>query len=130
MKKEEHIIYWLKNAESDLERAERCFRDQDYVFALFCLHLALEKTIKSVWIKYSSGNFPPWIHNLVKLITETPVQLENGQLIFLNDLNRFQLEGRYPDYTGRIYEECTKEYTMHLLNEGKRIQKWLVEIMQ
>jgi len=92
--------------------------------------LTLEKTIKAIWVKYNKSDFPPRIHNLVKLIGETPVKLSEQQLIFLNDLNRFQLEGRYPDYTGKIYEECTNEFTFTLLKEGKEIQKWLTENMR
>jgi HEPN domain-containing protein len=125
LNKEEHISYWVNSSKRDLARAEQCFAGKDFVFALFCLHLALEKTIKALWVKFNAENFPPRIHNLVKLIGETPVLLSENQLIFLNDLNRFQLEGRYPDYTGKIYLECTPEFTLNMLEKGKQIQKWL-----
>lgn len=127
MNKEEHIAYWIDGSKRDLIRSERCYADKDFVFALFCLHLALEKTIKALWIKFNADNFPPRIHNLVKLIGETHVLLSDEQLIFLNDMNRFQLEGRYPDYTGQIYMECTKEVTLNMLEKGKNIQKWLIQ---
>ena len=127
MNKEEHIAYWIDGSKRDLIRLERCYTDKDFVFALFCLHLALEKTIKALWIKFNADNFPSRIHNLVKLIGETHVLLSDEQLIFLNDMNRFQLEGRYPDYTGQIYMECTKEVTLNMLEKGKNIQKWLIQ---
>jgi len=125
--KEEHINYWIHTAANDLLRADRCYSDKDYVFSLFCLHLALAKTIKALWVQSNKDNFPPRIHNLVKLIGETSVKLDDTQLIFLNDLNRFQMEGRYPDYTGKLYKECTKEFTFNLMQYGKQLQKWLQE---
>ena len=91
MTKEEHIAYWTGNAEKDWQRAERCFKDKDYVFSLFCVHLSLEKIIKALWVNDNELNFPPRIHNLVRLLEGTSVELKEEELIFLNDLNKFQL---------------------------------------
>ena len=56
MTKEEHIKYWVETSEKDFQRAELLFREKDFVFALFCLHLVLEKMLKTVWVKSSLGN--------------------------------------------------------------------------
>ena len=130
MTKEEHINYWLTNADRDWQRAERCFKDRDYVFSLFCLHLSLEKIIKAIWVKYNEANFPPKIHHLVKLIKQSPVNLPEADLIFLNDMNKFQLEGRYPDYREKIYKLCNKNYTKNMFSDALKIKICLIEKLQ
>ena len=93
MTKDEHIAYWTTNAERDWERAERCFNDKDYVFCLFCLHLAMEKICKALWVKYKKSNYPAHIHNLEKLLIQAGVELEAEDRKLLVNLNRFNLEG-------------------------------------
>ena len=127
MTKEEHIAYWTGNAEKDWQRAERCFKDKDYVFSLFCVHLSLEKIIKALWVNDNELNFPPRIHNLVRLLEGTSVELKEEELIFLNDLNKFQLEGRYPDYVGNIYNECTIDFTKTMIETAKTIKLCLLK---
>jgi len=130
MTKKEHIAYWITNADKDWQRAERCFRDQDYVFSLFCLHLAMEKICKALWVKYNEENFPPKIHNLVRLLKGSSIELEEEKLIFLNDLNKFQLESRYSDYREKIYKECTTDFTKNMFKKAKTIKLCLIKKLQ
>ena len=51
MKKEEHIGYWLKSAEHDLEVAETLFQNKKYDWCLFIAHLVLEKILKAYFVK-------------------------------------------------------------------------------
>jgi len=48
MTKEEHIQYWIKTAERDLESAQANFDAKRYEWCLFIGHLMLEKTVKSI----------------------------------------------------------------------------------
>jgi HEPN domain-containing protein len=130
MTKENHINYWLQIAELDMPRAERCFNDKDYVFCLFCLHMVLEKTIKGLWVKDNKANIPPKIHNLVTLIKQTQTVLNEDDMTFLRDMNKFQLEGRYSDYKLKIYKICTKEFTEEFVEKTKIIRKCLLEKLQ
>jgi len=130
MTKDEHISYWLTNAERDWQRAERCFNDSDYVFCLFCVHLSLEKICKAIWVKYNEPDYPPKIHNLVKLLERTPLNMSEDDLIFLNDMNKFQLEGRYPDYKEAIYKDCTLEFTRNIFDNAKQIKTCLTKKLQ
>jgi HEPN domain-containing protein len=43
MTKEQHIEYWIKSAESDLEAIEALFEANKFIHALFFAHLVLEK---------------------------------------------------------------------------------------
>lgn len=130
MTKEQHIQYWISNADRDLHRAERCFDDKDFVFCLFCLHLSLEKLIKGLWVKNNIENHPPRIHNLVRLLDGSPLKLTEDEMVFLSDMNRFQLEGRYPDYTEQIFQFCSDEYTKEMLEKGKTLRLCLIKNLQ
>ena len=130
MNKEEHLDYWLLNADRDWNRAERCFKDKDYVFCLFCLHLSLEKICKALWIKEHKGNFPPKGHNLEYLLRQTKVELKEEDWKLLVNMNRFNLEGRYPDYKDKIYKECDKKLTNKLLKDVEKLKICLIEKLQ
>lgn len=130
MTKNEHIRYWLATAEKDWQRAELLFENKDYVFALFCIHLSIEKIIKACWVKDNVKNEPPKVHNLLYLISKTKQKLDVQQLKILDDLNMFQLEGRYPDYQLSIYKFASKEETMNIINQSKKIKICLLKNLQ
>ena len=130
MTKGDHIEYWLKNAKRDWNRAKFCMEQKDYLFALFCAHLCLEKLCKALWVKHHKSNYPPRIHNLEKILRSTPVRLSDNDWKFLLDMNKFQLEGRYPDYRDRIYRECTKEFTLNIFINVKRMKSCLIKELQ
>lgn len=108
--KKDFIRYWKTNAAKDWKRVNLLFKNRDYVFALFCAHLTLEKLVKALWVKDNTLNHPPKIHNLSKLIAQTKLVLTDVELIFCADMNKFQIEGRYPDYVSNIYRIANKTY--------------------
>jgi hypothetical protein len=48
---------------------------------------------------------------------------------FLEDFNKFQLSGRYPDYTNNIYKMCTEEFTSEKFEKVKEIRICLLEML-
>ena len=93
-------------------------------------HLTLEKIIKAHWVKDNKDNFPPKIHNLNKLVSQTNLELTEVELIFCADMNKFQLEGRYPDFISNIYKIAKRKYTIEYLDQCKKLRKKLLEKMQ
>jgi HEPN domain-containing protein len=59
----------------------------------------------------------------------TNLDLEEEQLLFLEEFNDFQLEGRYPDYLFEITRRCDEIYTKQLLEQVKSIMQCLQEKM-
>ena len=100
------------------------------MFCLFCVHLSMEKIVKAIWVKNNKEDYPPRLHNLVRILEQTTVKLNDDVLIFLNDLNRFQLEGRYPDYRGIIYKECNFEFTKKILEKANEVKICLLKHLQ
>lgn len=95
--KQEHITFWKNTAAKDWKAVNDLLKSKNYVHSLFWSHLVLEKLIKAHWVKDNEGNHPPKMHNLVYLLSKTSLNMEENKLAFLEQMNLFQLEGRYPD---------------------------------
>ncbi|MCB9351943.1 MAG: HEPN domain-containing protein [Lewinellaceae bacterium] len=72
------------------------------------------------------GDFPPRIHNVRRLAEQTNLNLDSNQLVFLEQINTFQLEGRYPDYRFSIYQTFDKQKTKLILDETENFHQWLL----
>ena len=94
----EHINYWIKSAEHDLEVAETLFYNEKYDWCLYLCHLVIEKILKALWVKNNENKLPPKSHNLVRLAEYSKVKLTDEQKIFLDEINDFNIAVRYPDY--------------------------------
>ena len=116
MDKADYIKYWKTTASQDWKRVNLLFKNRDYVFALFCAHLTLEKLIKAHWVKDNVGNYPPKIHNLNKLLAQTKLNLTNEELVFCSDMNKFQIEGRYPDFITGLNKKLNKLYSSNYIS--------------
>jgi HEPN domain-containing protein len=121
MTKEEHIIYWAKQVDDDFDCANVLFQANHFAQSLFWAHLALEKLTKALWIKKNDGNTPPFVHNLLRLITQTNEHFSEEQLQFINEMNSFQIKGRYPDYAESLERTITKEICEEYLTETKKM---------
>jgi HEPN domain-containing protein len=125
MNKDEHISYWLESARHDLETAESLFKSERYDWCLFVGHLVLEKILKAIFVDKNENKVPPKTHKLTKLAELSFIELTEEQKIFLDEVNDFNLESRYPDYALGFYHRCTKEYTDQYFNKIKEYYHWL-----
>lgn len=130
MTKEEHIKYWTKQVDDDFDCANVLYQAKHYAQSLFWAHLALEKLSKALWIKKNEGNTPPFVHNLLRLITQTNETFTEEQLQFFNEMNMFQIKGRYPDYAENLEETVTEEVCKEYLNKSKKMTLCLQEKLQ
>ena len=128
--KEQHIKYWVDTAERDWIAAENMFMTKDYMHSLFWAHLVLEKLAKAHWVKNSENDVPPKIHNIVRLLKQSNVDLEDETMFFLEKFNDFQQMSRYPDFHHEIFDRCTKEYTYKQLEKVKEVRECLIKMLQ
>jgi len=128
--KEEHIRYWLDSAAHDFETAEALFESRKYDWCLFIGHLVLEKTLKALYVKDTENQTPPRIHNLVKIAEKTKLQLNEEQRIFLDEVNDFNIEIRYPDFKLTFQIKCTEEYTKTRFLKIKKYYIWLRSLVK
>ena len=126
---EEQIDYWLKSARHDLRTAESLFENKHYDWCLFLGHLVIEKTLKAFFIR-DTKKFPPKIHKLEVLATQTLLPLSPEDVDFLKEINSFNLEARYPDYKFKFYKLCTKKFSVTYFTKIKEFYRWLLKEMK
>jgi len=117
---EEHIQYWLKSADSDLETLNYLFDGKRYIHALFFGHLYLEKISKALWVSAKKELYPPKTHNILKILNQASIELNDNDKLFFVKLNQYCIEGRYPDDIEKLYQfttmQLTKEYIIKINN--------------
>jgi HEPN domain-containing protein len=116
MTKQDHIAHWLNTATEDEITMNLLYKDGRYTHCLFFGHLYIEKIYKAIWIKNNKGNTPPYIHNLIRILQGIEVGLSDEQYLFMEILNKYQLSGRYADYTNDLKKRTSKELTMLYIN--------------
>lgn len=130
MTKDEHIKYWLKSAQHDLESAKSIFDSGRFDWSLFVGHLALEKILKAIFVDKNDNKLPPKIHNLVRLAELSKIKLDEEQKFLLDKINDFNLQTRYPDYKLEFYKRCTKEYTTDYLGKIEDFYEWFSSLLK
>lgn len=130
MTKDEHINYWRKSSEHDLESATSMFDSRRYDWCLFVGHLALEKILKAIFVDKNDNNIPPKIHNLVRLAELSKIKLDDEQKFFLDKINDFNIQTRYPDYKLEFYQRCTKEFTNKYFDKIKEFYEWFNSLLK
>jgi HEPN domain-containing protein len=130
MDKKGHIRYWVESSKDDLKTVEALLKGKRYVHAMFFGHLYLEKISKAVWVKDNESNHPPRIHNINRILQQTKTVLKQEEMEFVDLLNEFQLEGRYPDYVNSISKSCTSKLTKEYIKRIKEIGKCVLKNLQ
>ncbi len=126
MNKNDHITFWIEQAEHDLGIAETLFAARKFDVSLFFGHLALEKLLKAAWVRDNIQDVPPKTHNLIFLIERTRLTPDDQVFKLLRKVNEFNIEARYPDYKLSFYKLCTEEFTTTYLNSIKDTYSWLI----
>lgn len=119
---QQQIVYWSSGAEEDIAVAEELIGNKRYRHGLFFAHLALEKILKAHICKKTS-KLAPRIHNLVRLLEITGMELSDDQLNHLADMNEFNLEGRYPI---QYIDTTSDQEAANYLSKTKEVLEWLV----
>ena len=108
---EKQIEYWRKGSAIDWATAARWMEHgHDLHWALFIMHLSVEKALKAVYAK-ANRKVPPKTHNLIYLARESGMKPTEEQEDLMDEANQFNLEGRYPEYRTQLHELATLEFT-------------------
>ncbi len=122
---EEHIAYWIESADNDLSTAESNFETKHYDWCLFIGHLVLEKSLKALYAQNNNNETPPKIHNLFRLSQLALIKISEETENFLIEVNKFQMEARYPQSKKEFYKLCTEDYALEKFNKIKETYSWL-----
>jgi HEPN domain-containing protein len=130
LSKEQHIQFWVKQAEDDWGAVEALLTVGKYVQCLFWAHLVAEKYAKALWIKYNTENVPPKTHNIAFLVSKTPLTVPEEMTELMLLTNRFNMEGRYPEYIQDMEITGNKDFAEDNIRQIKMLIIWLKENLQ
>jgi len=120
--------FWMEEADEALNVAGHLFDKEDFSYALFFGHLAIEKLLKAIYVARKKEQ-APFIHNLDRLAEMSGISLTEEQQERLIRISRFNLEARYPDEKRTFRKICTKEFTSKELAEIEEVYKWLKSML-
>ena len=106
------------------------FDSARYDWCLFGGYLVLEKILKAILVDRNDNNMPPKIHNLVRLAELSEIELDDKQKFFLDKINDFNIQTRYPDYKLEFYKRCNKEYTNEYFDKIKEFYEWFNSLLK
>lgn len=129
MNTDEQIQYWFDLSDDDIIVAESNFKNKHYLWCLFICHLSVEKVLKGLYI-LKCNEHPPKIHDLLKLAKFSQLDISDENFRFLNQLNRFNIESRYPEYKNSIKSIANYEFTNDILLRTKELLKCLKSLKQ
>jgi HEPN domain-containing protein len=116
--------YWISEAEEALVVANHLFEKEDYSYALFFGHLAIEKILKALYVDRKKEH-APLIHNLPRLARLAGVSLNEEKKERLLLITSFNIEARYPDLKRSFRKKCTRKFTDEQMQSITEIFQWL-----
>jgi len=116
--------YRFDEAEEALRVADHLIEKDDYSYALFFGHLAVEKELKGLHAIRQGQHAPP-IHNLLRLAKAAGLEPNEGQTELLVQISAFNIEARYPDPKRDFRRNCTAEYTAEQMAAIREVLAWL-----
>jgi len=125
--KQQHIDFWKANALEDWETMHDLLASGRRVYALFFMHLTIEKLLKTCWIKDNASNTPPFTHDLKVLANQTDAELNGNQYNLLGIIQSWNIETRYPDYKKNLSRIATAEYLKEQVKEVDVLRLCLLE---
>ena len=124
LNKDKLIKYWIDGSDDDFETMIAMFESNRYSWSLFIGHLMIEKLLKAYYVKIKS-DYPPFIHNLLRLAEKTNLELTDEQKEQLVTVTAFNINTRYDDYKMSFKNQCTPEFTMEWINKLKKMRPWI-----
>ena len=118
--------FWIAEAKEALQVADHLMEKDDYSYALFFGHLAIEKLLKALYIVKRKDHAPP-IHNLLRLAKIAGITVPVDRVDALIEISAFNIEARYPDIKRTFRKKCNAEYAENQIRVIKEIFQWLQE---
>ena len=120
---------WVDQARYDQETAEAMFASKRYLYVLFCCQQAVEKLLKAIIVD-RTGEFPPRIHNLPRLVEAAGIEIDEERIDFLAMLSAYYIQTRYPEEMVAIASTVTRSIADENLCKTKEITKWLISMLK
>ena len=121
--------FWLEEAREALRVAWHLYEKEDYSYALFFGHLAIEKMLKAIYVLRKCEQ-APYVHNLLRLAEHANLPMSEDRKNWFIRVAGFNLEARYPDERRTFRKKCTSAFTESQLREIDEVFQWLASMLQ
>ena len=118
------IQYWIDISKYDLDTAQSLLEAKRYLYVLFMCQQSLEKMFKAI-VTLKTKEFPPRIHNLVRLAGLAGFDNKDIDIEFLDKLSFYYIETRYPEEHIKLHKQVSKKLAGEYYRITKRTYKWL-----
>ena len=122
--KDKLIKYWSDSSDEDFDTMITMYENEKFNWALFVGHLMIEKLLKALYVKINN-DYPPFIHNLLRLAEKCDLELTDDQRLFLVTVTAFNINARYDDYKMSFQQKCTPEFTAIWIENLKINRQWI-----
>jgi HEPN domain-containing protein len=76
------LTYWIESSDEDFKTMIAMYDTRRYSWSMFVGHLMIEKLLKALFVK-TTNDYPPYIHNLLRLAEKCNLELNDDQRLFL-----------------------------------------------
>lgn len=126
--KDKLIKYWSESSDEDFDTMITMYESKKFNWSLFVGHLVIEKLLKALYVK-TNKDYPPFIHNLLRLAEKCDMELTEEQKIFLATVTAFNINARYDDYKMSFQQKCTPEFTATWIEKLKINREWIKKLI-
>lgn len=123
------IKYWVDSSEEDFETMKAMYDSKRYSWSMFVGHLMIEKLLKALYVK-ANNDFPPFIHNLLRLAEKCDLDLTEEQRLFFITVTAFNINARYDDYKMTFQKTCTPEFSATWIEKLKNQRIWIKGLIE
>jgi HEPN domain-containing protein len=123
------VQFWIESSEEDYITMLTLYENKRYSWSLFLGHLMIEKLLKALFVKVNN-DFPPLIHNLLRLAEKCNIKLTEEQQLFLATVTAFNINARYDDYKMSFQKTCTPEFSSEWIENIKNQRLWIKTLIK
>jgi HEPN domain-containing protein len=123
------IKYWIESSDDDFDTMIAMFDTRRFSWRMFIGHLMIEKLLKALFVK-SQNDYPPYIHNLLRLAEKCNLELDEEQSFFFATVTAFNINARYDDYKMSFQKTCTPEFTSNWIEKIKTYRLWIKRLIE
>lgn len=115
---------WTEQAHYDLKTAQAMMESGRYLYVLFCCQQSVEKMLKALIAKRTQ-EFPPRLHNLIRLADAAGIKLKEDMADFLRELSAYYIQTRYPEEIADLSLQIKKSIAQEILTKTEEVILWL-----
>jgi HEPN domain-containing protein len=120
---------WVEQARYDLDTARAMLKSGRYLYVLFCCQQAVEKILKAIIVRRTM-DFPPRIHNLLRLAEIAGIKMEPAREDLLGELSGYYIQSRYPEEIESLAQATSREIAQDALDKTEEVIEWLYSILK